>query len=119
MSSSERVPSAPGSREPEPSCTGSGPSGFDPSRVIVLCNEIQSRLDSAKSFHTCDDAETLEIYHDCLVDAVRLFVGGLHAIAMEARRGETAQTGSTAEGGDSAGRRHRPTTVAQPDNKHG
>ena len=43
------------------------------------------------------------------------------AIAMEARRGETAQTGSTAEGGDSAGRRQRPTTAAhpQPDNKHG
>jgi hypothetical protein len=119
----------------EPSCTVSAASGFDPSRELaihVVANEFgRQGYPTVASAIRCADQPTLATAPGVAVDVVeRIFEaaqnvdyfegnGGyfidliLAAIAMEAQRVGTPKSDPTAEGGDSAGRRHRPKGGSQ------
>jgi hypothetical protein len=89
----------PGSREPSPSSTGLGPSGFDPERVEIYakgCQAIIERLENNEPLFYAQTIEQLEQRHDRLADEVLNIAGmvrGLvEAIAMEARQGGDGET---------------------------
>jgi hypothetical protein len=117
---SEDLGALSGSREPDPSCTGSGPSGFDPARLSALSfvlpfddgGERLSVSHDERNEHWGEHVVIRQNESDDSVIYVRLadlnwLIGALKlaAIATEARRAETPQSGSVHEG---AGRKASP-----------
>jgi hypothetical protein len=57
-----------GSREPDPSCTGSGPSGFDPERVAEIASLIENACVPHESGFLGTNTRSLRYYASVGID---------------------------------------------------